>query len=294
MLTARDLVDAVRRESPAGVEVIGEPVGRNTAPAIGAAAVWFAARSPEASFAVMPSDHAIDRAADFAADLDRAFGYAEREAALLTFGIPPTGPDTNFGYIKRGQRAGERLYRVAQFTEKPDRATAEGYLATGLYSWNSGIFVWRARVFLDALDASRPMLAAPLRELAKDTRGPGFDARWDAAFPKLESISVDYAVLEKSPNVFVLEASFDWDDLGSWGAWARRQPRDADGNVLHGDAVAVACRSCVIVGEGGTAAALGLEDMVVVHVNGATLTCRLDQTDQVRKVNEAVRARSGA
>ena len=294
VLTARDLVDAVRRESPAGVEVIGEPAGRNTAPAIGAAAVWFAARAPEASFAVMPSDHAIDDVAAFAGDLGRAFTYAEREAALLTFGIPPTGPDTNFGYVKRGQRAGERLYRVAQFAEKPDRTTAEGYLATGLYSWNSGIFVWRARVFLDALEGSRPALAAPLRELAKETRGPGFDARWDEAFPKLESISVDYAVLEKSPNVFVLEASFDWDDLGSWGAWARRQPRDADGNVLHGDAVAVGCRRCVVVGEGGTAAAMGLEEMVVVHVNGSTLACRLDQTDQVRKVNEAVRARRGA
>lgn len=294
VLTARDLVDAVRAESPAGVVVIGEPAGRNTAPAIGAAAVWFAARSPEASFAVMPSDHAIDDAGAFARDLGRAFEYSEREAALLTFGIPPTGPDTNFGYIKRGQRAGERLHRVAQFTEKPDRATAEAYLATGLYSWNSGIFVWRARVFLDALEASRPALAAPLRELAKETRGPGFDARWDDAFPKLESISVDYAVLEKSPNVFVMEASFDWDDLGSWGAWARRQPRDADGNVLHGDAVAVACRRCVVVGEGGTAAAMGLEEMVVVHVNGSTLACRLDQTDQVRKVNEAVRARRGS
>jgi mannose-1-phosphate guanylyltransferase len=293
ILTARDLVEAARRECPAGVQVIGEPAGRNTAPAIGAAAVWFAAEAREASFAVMPSDHAIDRTAEFTADLERAFAYAEREAALVTFGIPPSGPETNFGYLKRGQRAGERLYRVAQFAEKPDRATAEAYLATGLYSWNAGIFVWRARVFLDALEASRPAIATPLRELAKGSRGPGFDARWDAVFPSLESISVDYAVLEQAPNVFMLEASFDWDDLGSWGAWARRQPRDAEGNVLHGDAVAVNCQRCVVVGEGGTAAAMGLEDMVVVHVNGSTLACRLDQTDQVRKVNEAVRARRG-
>ncbi len=289
VLTARDLVEAARRECPPGVRVFGEPAGRNTAPAIGAAAVWFAAEAPGASFAVMPSDHAIERTAEFAADLERAFAFAEREAALVTFGIPPTGPETNFGYVKRGVRAGERLYRVAQFAEKPDRGTAEGYLATGLYSWNAGIFVWRAGVFLDALEASRPALAAPLRALAPETRAAGFDARWDAAFPGLESISVDYAVLEHAPNVFVLEAAFDWDDLGSWGAWARRQPRDASANVLHGDAVAVDCRRCVVVGEGGTAAAMGLEDMVVVNVNGATLACRLDQTDQVRRVTEAVR-----
>jgi mannose-1-phosphate guanylyltransferase len=291
VLTARDLEEAVRRECPPGVHVFGEPVGRNTAPAIGAAAVWFASVAPGASFAVMPSDHAIERTADFRADLERAFAWAEKESALLTFGIPPTGPDTNFGYIKRGTRAGERLYRVSAFTEKPDRTTAEGYLATGLFSWNAGIFVWRASVFLDALEASRPALAAPLRELARETRKMGFDARWDDVFPKLEAISVDYAVLEKAPNTFVLEASFDWDDLGSWGAWARRQSRDSNGNVLYGDAVAVDCRRCVVVGEGGTAAAMGLEEMVVVHVNGSTLTCRLDQTEQVRKVNEAVRAR---
>jgi mannose-1-phosphate guanylyltransferase len=291
VLTARDLVDAVRAECPAGVRVIGEPVGRNTAPAIGAAAVWFAAEAPGASFAVMPSDHAIDRTADFTADLEKAFAFCEREPALFTFGIPPTGPETNFGYVKRGGRVGERMFRVASFAEKPDRATAESYLATGLYSWNAGIFVWRAGVFLDALEAARPAMAASLRELARTTRGPGFDERWDAVFPTLESISVDYAVLEKAPNTFVLEASFDWDDLGSWGAWARRQPRDAEGNVLHGDAVAVQCRRCVVVGDGGTAAAMGLEDMVVVHVNGSTLACRLDQTDQVRKVNEAVRTR---
>jgi mannose-1-phosphate guanylyltransferase len=293
VLTARDLVEATRRECPAGVEVIGEPIGRNTAPAIGAAAVWFEARARDASFAVFPSDHVIDDVAAFQRDLGRAFDYAEREAALLTFGIPPSGPDTNFGYIQRGQRVGERLYRVAKFTEKPNRPTAEQYLATGTYSWNAGIFVWRAGVFLDALEASRPALATPLRALARETKGAGFGGRWESVFPTLESISVDYAVLEKAPNAFVMEASFDWDDLGSWGAWARRQPRDADGNVLHGDAVVVDCRRCVVVGEGSTAAAMGLEDMVVVSVNGSTLACRLDQTEQVRRVNEAVRAKRG-
>ena len=110
-------------------------------------------------------------------------------------------------------------------------------------------------------------------------------------FPTLESISVDYAVLEQAPNVLVLEASFDWDDLGSWGAWARRQPRDARGNVAFGDAVVVDCDDCVVVGEGGTAAAMGLRGMVVVHVNGATLTCPVADSESVRKVSEAVRAR---
>ncbi|MFI5370533.1 MAG: mannose-1-phosphate guanylyltransferase [Candidatus Eisenbacteria bacterium] len=289
VLTARDLVDAVRRECPAAVEVIGEPVGRNTAAAIGAAAAWFLERSSPATFAVLPSDHLIEDVAAFASDLECAYTTAERERVLVTFGIRPTHPETNFGYIRRGARMSGRLHRVAQFTEKPDLERARAWVAGGDHHWNSGIFVWGAGVFLDALEATRPALAAPLRALTG--AGERFVERLEAVFPALESISVDYAVLERAPNVLTLEASFDWDDLGSWGAWARRQPRDERGNVCFGDTVVVDCDGCVVVGEGGTAAALGLHDTVVVHANGATLACPLDRTGQVRRVSEALRAR---
>jgi len=290
ILTARDLVEAVRAECP-GVPVVGEPVPRNTAPAIGAAAAWFQGRGCGA-FMVLPSDHLIDDLDAFVADATRAFEAAGNERVLLTFGIPASGPDTNFGYIQRGAEVGPRLHRVTRFTEKPDRARAEQYLAGGEHVWNSGMFVWRPDVFLDALEAGRPALAAPLRALAAaaaDERA--FERALDSVFPALESISVDYAVLEHAANTLVLEAAFDWDDLGSWGAWARRQPRDGHGNVLFGDAVAVDCERCIVVGEGGTAAALGLEDMVIVHVGDSTLACRLADTDRVRKVTEAVRER---
>lgn len=290
ILTARDLVEAVRAECP-GVRVIGEPVGRNTAPAIAAAARLFLAESAEASFAVFPSDHAIDDVAAFTADLERGFGIVEREPVLLTFGIRPTGPETNLGYIQRGARLGDRLHRAARFTEKPDARNAAAYVASGEYAWNAGIFAWKAGTFLDALEASRPALATPLRALAWQGGDEGFSRALDPVFPGLEAISVDYAVLEHAPNLVMLEASFDWDDLGSWSAWARRQPRDARGNVLFGEAVAVNCDRCVLVGEGGIAAAVGLEDMVVVHVGGSTLCCRLEESDQVRRVSEAVRAR---
>jgi mannose-1-phosphate guanylyltransferase len=292
VLTARDLVEAVRHDCP-GVRVLGEPVGRNTAAAIGAAAALFRHAAPQASFAVLPADHAIDDEAAFAADLARAFEVAERELVLLTFGIRPTHPETNFGYIHRGARVAERLHRVARFAEKPARADAEAWIASGEYAWNAGIFVWRAGTFLDALRASRPALAEPLAGLRWSGGDAGFERALDGVFPGLESISVDYAVMERAPNVLVLEAAFDWDDLGSWGAWARRQPRDADGNVLFGDAVALECAGCVVVGDGGTAAAMGLRDTVVVHVEGSTLCCPLDASDRVRRVTEAVRARGG-
>lgn len=291
VLTARDLVDAVRRECPAGVEVVGEPVGRNTAPAIGAAAARFLGRSPRAAFAVMPSDHLIEPADAFAADLVHAFEVAERDRVLVTFGLKPTRPETNFGYIRRGPRLAAHLYRVAGFTEKPDLARARSWVAAGDYLWNSGIFTWRADAFLDALEAGKPEMAAPLRGLTAAGDVAAFERALEGVFPGIEAISVDYAVLEKAPNVVMLEPRFEWDDLGSWGAWARRQPRDEHGNVAFGDAVVVDCEGCIVVGEGGTAAALGLKDMVVVHANGATLACPLENTEQVRRVSEALRAR---
>jgi mannose-1-phosphate guanylyltransferase/mannose-6-phosphate isomerase len=290
VLTARDLVDQVAREAPAGVRVVGEPVGRNTAPAIAAAARLFREQAADPAFAVFPSDHVIEDEAAFAADLERAFAVAERERVLLTFGIPPRSPETVFGYIQAGEKLGEGLFRVAAFIEKPDRGTAERFLADGRHFWNSGIFVWRAGVFLDALAAARPELARtlePLRGIGPDR----FAAALEEILPRCEAISVDYAVLEKAPNVLVVAPRFDWDDLGSWRAWARRQPQDARGNVLFGDALAVDCDGCVVVGEGGTAAALGLREVVVVNVGGATLACGLDRSDEVRRVVEAARAR---
>jgi mannose-1-phosphate guanylyltransferase len=289
VLTARDLVEAIRRECPAGVEVMGEPAARNTAPAIAAAAVRF---GPAACFAVMPSDHLIENVGAFADDLARGFALAEREPVLVTFGIPPSGPETNFGYLRRGTALGERVYRVAEFCEKPDRARAEAYLRQGGYAWNAGIFVWRAGVFLDALEAARPAIAVPLRALRWRDAPGGFEQALEDVFPGLESISVDYAVLERAPNVLMLEASFDWDDLGSWSAWARRQPRDARGNVVRGNVEAIDCDGCVLVSEDeAPTAVMGLREMIVVQAPGGTLVCRLESSDQVRRVPEALRAR---
>lgn len=288
VMTSLPLVEACRRECP-GAIVVGEPVGRNTAPAIAAAAAFFGDRDV---FAVLPSDHAIDDEAAFTADLDRAFEVAAREALLVTFGIVPTHAETGFGYVQRGARLAERLHRVARFTEKPDAARAAEYLASGQYAWNSGMFVWSRRTFLDALAVGRPAIAealSGLRFAAGQERA--FEAAIAERFAALESVSVDYAVLEVAPNVVTLDASFDWDDLGSWNAWARRQPRDARGNVCWGEAVPVDCDDCVVVGDGIPAAPLGLRDMVVVATPQGTLVCRREDSEQVRRVTEAMRAR---
>jgi mannose-1-phosphate guanylyltransferase len=292
VLTARDLADAVRRECEGqGVRVLGEPVARNTAPAIGAAAIWFAAQAEDPVFAVLPADHAIDDVATFRADLSLGLDLAEREPVLVTFAIQPAAPEPSLGYLRRGARTADRVYRVRQFTEKPERAVAARWIGTGEYYWNSGIFAWRCSTLLEGLESARPALARPLRELSAKGSLDDFAAELERVFPGLESISVDYAVMEQAPNAVMVEAGFDWDDLGSWSAWARRQPRDARGNVLFGEALALDCERCVVVGEGGTAAARGLKDMVVVHAAGATLSCRLEDSNDVRRIAEASRQR---
>jgi mannose-1-phosphate guanylyltransferase len=288
VLTSLELMDKVGAECPPGTRVFGEPVGRNTAPAIAAAAILFQREAKNASFAVLSADHAIEDRTAFTRDLERALGAAERERVLVTLGVPPQRPETRLGYLQRGAAVGERVFRVARFVEKPSLEHARGFVAQGDFLWNAGIFAWQAGVLLQALQATRPALAAALAPLA-DARD--FQAGLNQVLPACESISIDYAVLEQAPNVVMVEASFDWDDLGSWSAWARQQQKDDRGNVLFGDAVAVDCDRCVVVGEGGTAAALGLRDMVVVHAAGATLSCPLECSEDVRRVSESVRAR---
>jgi mannose-1-phosphate guanylyltransferase len=288
LMTGADLIERTADESPRGARVFGESVGRNTAPAIAAAALWVERESPGAAMAVLSSDHAIDDEASFAADFELALAAADRHRALVTFGIPPAGPDTRFGYIKRGEQVAGRLFRVAAFTEKPHLERARGFVESGDYLWNCGMFAWRSDAFLHALETTRPVLAAALHPL-RGVAAADFQGTLNRLLPGCEAIAVDYAVLEKAENVMTVEASFDWDDVGSWSAWARRQPRDERGNVVHGQGVVVDCDGCVVVGEGGTAAALGLKDTVVVHTAGATLACPLERSEDVRQVAAAAR-----
>lgn len=289
VMTSVELREACQRECP-GAQVLGEPMMRNTAPAIAAAAaVW----TPETVFAVLPADHAIENEDGFAADFERAFTVAAREPVLATFGIPASAPETNFGYIHRGAKLAERLHRVSQFKEKPDRPTAEQWLASGEYVWNSGMFVWKRATFFAALSARHPDIAA-LAGFTWSGGADGFAAALAPRFEPLPKISVDYAVLEGAPNTVMLEASFDWDDLGSWTAWGRSQPRDSRGNVCWGDAFAIDSDGCIVVGDGAPAAALGLRDAIVVATRDGTLACPIGRSEHVRLVTEAVRARSAS
>jgi mannose-1-phosphate guanylyltransferase len=276
----REHLPELRRE-----RIVGEPVGRNTAPCIALAAALVLREDPDGVLLVAPADHWIGDEDAFRAAAATACGFAAGRRGLVTFGIVPASPETGYGYIERGEAVGGGVHRVVRFTEKPDEATARRFLAGGRHLWNSGIFAWRADVFLEELAAQRPEMADACRAMAA---APDLDAALAAGYPGLESISVDYAVLEGSSNVHVLPGSFGWSDIGSWNALADRLPADAEGNAVQGDALAVGSRGCLIRAEGRLVAALGVEDLLIVDTPDALLVCPKDRAQDVKKVVEAL------
>jgi len=273
--------------------VLAEPMGRNTLPAIAWAVARIAREAPDAVIGVFSSDHAV---ADTPAFLS-AWSIAEEAADdgyIVLFGMKPTEPATGFGYIQGGDplagRAGEMgARRVGGFVEKPDRATAERFLATGRYFWNGGMFVFRADRFLDALRQFQPRIHGALEKLAGcDRQAP------DELYADLPDLSIDYGVLEKAERVAVVPVTMGWSDLGSWDALYQQRGKDPAGNMIQGDVVAVNSRDNLIWSEHGTVATLGLEGIAVVQTRDATLVCPRSQTADLKqlvaKVKEGHRA----
>ncbi len=288
VLTGRPLVAAVRALVPPGVRVVGEPAGRSTAPAAALGALLARAAGQTQAMAVLPADHWIEPVERFRATARRALALAEREPLLVTIGVRPDRPETGLGYIERGAALAEPgAYRVASFREKPDARTAAEFVACGRFDWNSGMFFWRPEVLWEAMRAHRPAVARAMAAFEEPLPPGDLDGALDRAFAAVESISVDYAVMEKAQNAAVLAADFEWDDLGSWNAWARLQPQDENQNVVVGDAVVVDSRRCIVVSESTRLALLGAEDLIVVEHAGATLVCPRLRSDEVRRAAQA-------
>ena len=274
--------------------VIAEPVGRDTAPAVGLATALVQARDPEATYAILPADHVIRDNEGYGEALNRAFEAAEASDLLIAMGIMPSEPATGYGYIRAGGAVGEvdgvPLYRVEEFVEKPDRATAQSFLDSGNGYWNAGMFIWRASVIDRAFRKFKPTLHKGLRAI-RAALGSGKSSREAMAdiYPRLERISVDYAILERAPNVAMVKADFDWDDVGSWPAIARHSERDEWGNAGKGSFVADQSANNIVVSEDGHLTALiGVENLIVVHTPDATLVCHRDKAQDLKKVVRAI------
>jgi len=271
--------------------IIGEPQGRDTANAIGLAAAVIHQRDPEAVMGVFTADHIITPAETFRRVLDSAFAYvAGSPNSLITFGIPPTWPHTGMGYIQRGEKLGEGVFRVKQFKEKPDETTAAQYLADGDYYWNGGMFVWRAATILEKLQQLLPDSAAGLDAISKAWNTDSRIETLDRIFPTLPKISIDYAVMEKvalEGKVIVVELPCRWLDVGSWPALAEVLDPDEAGNRATAKKTHLLdARNNILISEDPDhlLVAIGVNDLIVVHSPDATLVCPNDQAEKIKSL----------
>jgi mannose-1-phosphate guanylyltransferase len=328
VITNRSLVDPIARQLPelAGERIVGEPCKRDTAPAIGLAAKLVLREDREATMVVMPADHLIQPTVAFQEAISQAVAIvAAKPQTLVTFGIQPTYPAETFGYIERGEGAGDRSretgirdqrtedrgqrtgagtthhsplsthspsYSVVRFREKPARSVAEEYLASGKFYWNSGIFVWRARTILDALARYEPEIAAHIDAIGESLGQHHFTATLDREFSAIRGKSIDYAVMERHQPVVVIEAPFQWDDVGSWQALTRSQGADADGNTAIGKHLGIRTSGSIIYTSGEhLVVTLGLNNTIVVHTPDATLVADKSQEEAIREVVKELEAR---
>ncbi len=289
VLTTQAQLEGCQEACPGlpAANIVAEPMGRDTAAATGLAMLLVKERSPDATFAMLPADHVIHDVAEYQKLLQVAFGAAEQAAVLVTLGIKPLEPATGFGYIQQGelwrQVAGRSVMVVKRFVEKPDLATARAYLASGDYFWNAGMFVWQVPVVEQAFKAHAPELSAGLARLELAVHAAGWAAALAQIYPTLPKISVDYALMEKSTNVVVVPATFDWDDVGAWPAIAKHFTPDAAGNVLRGVAMVEDGQGNIIVSDDGhLTAVVGASDLIVVHTPEATLVCHKDKAQEIK------------
>lgn len=302
VVTGRDLVDETRRQLrviKTDATVISEAVGRNTALAIAVAAERLLAADSDAVMVVLPADHTIAKPDVFLSTVAAAADVA-RDGYLVTIGIVPRRPETGYGYIKQGAplaRSGAKVgrgaeaFRVERFVEKPDRARAKEYLAAGTFLWNSGMFVWRAADVLGELRRFVPGVASAGADIARAMAAPAPDeARVRGFYETAESVSIDYAVMERSARVAVVPAEFGWNDVGSWAALDEVAAKDERGNVISGRVVDVDSRRSIVYAQDRVVATIGLDSLIVVDTPDATLVCAKDRAQEVRKVVDALEA----
>ena len=290
--TNKNYKELVKQQLPGLPEknILCEPIGRNTAPCIGLGAVHISRQcevcgEEDATMIVLASDHLIKNNDIVIDTLRSGCEVAESGANLVTLGITPNYPETGYGYIKynKDSKSGD-AFEVEAFVEKPDLDTAKKYLAAGDYLWNSGMFVWKVSTILDCFRKFMPSTYDGLMKIKAAVGTPDEDAVLQEQFPTLESQSVDYGIMEKAENIFILPGIFGWDDVGSWLAVGRIKKNDENGNVIGGNVVAVNTQNCVIEGSEKLIATVGLRDMVVVDTEDAILISTKENAGEIKQV----------
>lgn len=286
------IAEQLRGAGISDARIVLEPAGRNSAPAIAAAALLVAEADPDAVLWMMAADASIADTAALLRALDAA-ATAARAGYVVTFGMKPTAPETGYGYIEIGAalREADGVFSVARFREKPDAATAQQFLADGRHLWNSGMFVFTARTLLAELERHAPdVLPAVRQAVAERAADLDFIRLGVAAFTACPSISLDYAVAERTSRAAVVPADLGWSDVGSWGALWELGAKDADGNVALGDVVLEGAENCYVRSDGMLAAVVGLKDAVVVVTEDAVLAMHRGLSQDVKKIVDRLKA----
>ena len=297
IITNATTVDPIRKcvpELPPG-NVIGEPVGRDTAAACALGCAVVKARDPNGVLCVLTADHIIKDAEIFRQTLTDSASLAREQDVLITIGIQPTYASTGFGYIEFGEALSSPstipFSEALRFVEKPDAETAERYLEDGHYCWNSGMFIWSVKAFNDAISKHRPQLIQMMDRMASEAGTETFNVALAEEYGLLEKISIDYAVMEKADNIVMARGGFRWYDVGSWPALADHFPMDGTGNTVVGNAELVDAEANIVVSKGRLTGVIGVDNLVVIQSKNATLVCARERAQDVKELVRRLEAR---
>jgi mannose-1-phosphate guanylyltransferase len=289
---------AVARQLPnvPNENILDEPVGRNTAPCIGLAALHVRRFDPSAVMVVLPADHLIENEEEFRRVLDVAVATASESGSLLTIGIRPTHPETGYGYIQIFNEEGDHnpffsrgVLRVKTFAEKPNIQTAERFLASGDFFWNSGMFVWRADAILTEIQRCLPDLYAELMKIDGAIGTSQYQQTLEHVYGLIRGISIDYGVMEKSEHVYVIPGNFGWSDIGSWDEVCRRSGVDDSGNTITGKVIQKDTRNSFIYSPNTVVATIGVDDLIIVQTDDALLVCKKGRSQEVKEIADYLR-----
>jgi mannose-1-phosphate guanylyltransferase len=285
VVTGQDYVEKVKANLPdvPPSHILGEPVGRNTAPSITWAAISIYRRDPDAVILILPSDHLIKYQKRFQKLADLSLRAAEERGGFYTFGIVPTHAETGYGYIENGVEVEHGILRVKRFVEKPPVEEAQVMVESGRFFWNSGMFAFRANEYLSAVKRFIPDLFDGMTALMRDPY------RVDVIFPELPQVSVDHGIMEKAEDVYVLPADIGWDDVGTFAALARHLPRNDEQNAARGHAIFVDSQNVTAISEGPVVSFIGVKDLFVVATKDAVLILSPDRSQDVRQVVQALK-----
>lgn len=288
MVTNAGYVDTIKEQVPQILEenLIIEPMIKETAACIGYSAVKLLKKDPEAVMIVLPADHYIEDEEEFIVTLKQGLEIAVTDNCLVTMGIRPVRPETAYGYIETGKSIDRPLkiptYKIKRFTEKPNREKAQEFIDKGTYLWNSGMFIWKASVLLKQYKKFLPEMYLSLKRMSDHVETPEEAAVVEEEYDKIDGISIDYGILEKTWDVYVMESGFSWDDIGNWTALERYMDKDENGNSVKGECRILDSHNCILYGNKRLIAAIGVEDLIVVETDDVIMVCRRDRDQDIK------------